>query len=150
MKLSDTQCSLLQAAAKHPQKLLTDFPANLKGGALIKVLTALGNAGLVARPANASEGSMQLVITPAGLEAIGFEPQQPPKLREGTKQSTLIELLKRPEGVSLTEMVQATGWQQHTIRGAMAGALKKKLGLNIVSDKTDGQERKYRITTTTV
>ena len=150
MKLSDTQRSLLQAAAKHPQKLLTDFPANLKGGALIKVLTALGNAGLVARPANASEGSMQLVITPAGLEAIGFEPQQPPKQREGTKQSTLIELLKRPEGVSLAEMVQATGWQQHTIRGAMAGALKKKLGLNIVSDKTDGQVRKYRITTTTV
>jgi hypothetical protein len=42
-------------------------------------------------------------------------------------------------------MVQATGWQQHTIRGAMAGSLKKKLGLNIVSEKTDGQERKYRI-----
>ena len=43
MKLSDTQRNLLQAAAKHPQKLLADFPANLKGGALIKVLTALGN-----------------------------------------------------------------------------------------------------------
>lgn len=67
-----------------------------------------------------------------------------------TKQATLIELLKRPDGASLSEMVQATGWQQHTVRGAMAGALKKKLGLNIVSDKTNGQERKYRITTTTV
>ena len=67
-----------------------------------------------------------------------------------TKQATLIELLKRPEGVSLAEMVQATGWQQHTVRGAMAGALKRKLGLNIVSDKTDGQERKYRITTETI
>lgn len=150
MKLTDTQRSLLEAAAKHPQKLLTDFPANLKGGALIKVLNALGNAGLAARYANAPEGSMQLVITPEGLQAIGLEPQQPPKQREGTKQATLIELLKRPEGVSLAEMVQATGWQQHTVRGAMAGALKKKLGLNIVSDKTDGQDRKYRITTETV
>lgn len=49
------------------------------------------------------------------------------------------------EGASLAELVQATAWQQHTVRGAMAGALKKKLGLNIVSEKTDGQERKYRI-----
>ena len=150
MKLTDTQRSLLEAAAKHPQQMLTDFPANLKGGALIKVLTALGNAGLVARYTNAPEGSMQLVITPEGLTAIGSTPGHTPKQREGTKQATLIELLKRPEGVSLAEMVQATGWQQHTVRGAIAGALKKKLGLTIVSDKTDGQERKYRITTTTV
>jgi hypothetical protein len=150
MKLTDTQRNLLEAAAKHPQQMLTDFPANLKGGALIKVLTALGNAGLVARYANAPEGSMQLVITPEGLTAIGSTPGHTPKQREGTKQATLIELLKRPEGVSLAEMVQATGWQQHTVRGAMAGALKKKLGLTIVSDKTDGQERKYRITTITV
>ena len=113
MKLTDTQRSLLEAAAKHPQQMLTDFPANLKGGALIKVLTALGNAGLVARYAHAPEGSMQLVITPEGLTAIGSTPGHTPKQREGTKQATLIELLKRPEGVSLAEMVQATGWQAH-------------------------------------
>ena len=145
MKLTDTQRSLLEAAAKHPQKLLTDFPANLKGGALIKVLTALGNAGLIAPHNKTSEGNTQFVISTAGLEAIGLAPQQPPKQRDGTKQANLIELLKRPDGASLAEMVQATGWLQHTVRGAMAGALKKKLGLNIVSDKTDGQERKYRI-----
>ncbi len=113
MKLTDTQRSLLEAAAKHPQKLLTDFPANLKGGALIKVLTALGNAGLIAPHNKTPEGNTQFVISTAGLEAIGLTPQQPPKQREGTKQATLIELLKRPEGVSLAEMVQATGWQQH-------------------------------------
>jgi len=113
MKLTDTQRSLLEAAARHPQKLLTDFPANLKGGALIKVLTALGNAGLIAPHNKTPEGNTQFVISTAGLEAIGLTPQQPPKQREGTKQATLIELLKRPEGVSLAEMVQATGWQQH-------------------------------------
>lgn len=56
----------------------------------------------------------------------------------------VLDLLDQPDGL------MATGWQQHTVRGAMAGALKKKLGLNIVSDKTDGQDRKYRITTETV
>ena len=62
----------------------------------------------------------------------------------------MIELLKRPDGATLNQLVEVTGWQAHTVRGAMAGALKKKLGLNIESEKTDGQERKYRITTTTV
>ena len=113
MKLTDTQRSLLEAAAKHPQKLLANFPANLKGGALIKVLTALGNAELIAPHSKSPEGSTQFAITTTGLEAIGCSPEQPPKQREGTKQATLIELLKRPEGVSLAEMVQATGWQQH-------------------------------------
>lgn len=150
MKLTDTQRSLLEAAAKHPQQMLTDFPANLKGGALIKVLTALGNAGLVARYANAPEGSMQLVITPEGLTAIGSTPGHTPKQREGTKQATLIELLSRAEGATLPQMTEATGWQVHTVRGAMAGALKKKLGLEITSEKQTGTDRVYRITTTTV
>ncbi len=145
MKLTDSQRALLEAAAKHPQKLLCDFPANLKGGALIKVLTALGNANLISPHSQTAEGKTQFMITAAGREAIGEKIETQSKQREGTKQSTLIELLKRPEGASLAEMVAATDWQQHTVRGAMAGALKKKMGLNIVSQKTDGQERKYRI-----
>ena len=48
MKLSDSQTILLKAASVHPKRLLTDFPPKLKGGALIKVLTSLGNAGLIA------------------------------------------------------------------------------------------------------
>jgi hypothetical protein len=145
MKLTDTQRKLLEAAAKHPKKLLTDFPATLKGGALNKVLTALSNASLIGSFKNPADDTTQYSITYRGLEAIGDAPAAPPKQRDGTKQAKLIELLNRPEGASIAEMIEATGWQQHTIRGAMAGALKKKLGLNIVSEKTDGQERKYRI-----
>ncbi len=125
--------------------MLTNFPATLKGGALIKVLTALGNAELIAPYNKTNEGSTQFAITAAGLEAIGVAPETPPKQRGGTKQTKLIELLKQPEGASLVEMTEATGWQPHTIRGAMAGALKKKLGLNIVSEKSNAQQRKYRI-----
>jgi hypothetical protein len=54
-------------------------------------------------------------------------------------------MLRRPEGVSLNEIVTATGWQAHTVRGAIAGALKKKLGLTINSEKVDGRGRVYRI-----
>ena len=150
MKLTDTQRNLLEAAAKHPQKMLTDFPANLKGGALIKVLTALGNSQLIEPHNNTSEGPPQFLITAAGLQAIGSAPATLAKQREGTKQAALIALLKRPEGATLPQMVEATQWQVHTLRGAMAGALKKKLGLEITSEKQTGTDRVYRITTTTV
>ena len=57
----------------------------------------------------------------------------------------LIEMLKRPEGATIQQVVDATGWLPHTVRGAIAGALKKKLGLNVVSKKIDGLGRVYRI-----
>jgi hypothetical protein len=63
-----------------------------------------------------------------------------------TKQQIMIDLLRRPEGASIEEITAATGWQSHTVRGAMSGALKKKLGLEITSKKLDGQPRRYEIT----
>ena len=55
-------------------------------------------------------------------------------------------MLKRPDGVTIDEVVKALKWQPHTVRGAMAGALKKKLGLKIESEKTEERGRFYRIT----
>ncbi len=66
------------------------------------------------------------------------------KQREGTKQALLIGLLRRPEGATIAEIVSATGWQPHTVRGAFAGALKKRLGLDVTSGKINGQ-RVYRL-----
>ncbi|TPQ51020.1 hypothetical protein C2U72_10470 [Prosthecomicrobium hirschii] len=67
------------------------------------------------------------------------------KAREGTKQAALIAMLRRPDGATIAEIIEATGWQSHTVRGALAGALKKKLGLDVVSAKEDGRGRVYRI-----
>lgn len=64
--------------------------------------------------------------------------------RADSKQAKLIEMLRRAEGATLAQLVKALGWQAHTVRGAMAGALKKKLGLTIVSEKSD-DARVYRI-----
>lgn len=147
MKLTDTQRALLEAAAQHPQKKLTNFPDNLKGGARIKVLTAMRNAQLI--EASASDPEVY-VATATGLQEIGITTQPSRTTREGTKQAVLIELLRRAEGATLPQMTEATGWQIHTVRGAMAGALKKKLGLEITSEKQTGTDRVYRITTTNV
>lgn len=62
--------------------------------------------------------------------------------RPKTRLEQLQALLVRDGGASIAEMVEATGWQQHSVRGAMAGALKKR-GLSITSDKIDGT-RRYR------
>jgi hypothetical protein len=68
-----------------------------------------------------------------------------PTARAQTKQARLTEMLKRPEGTTIEEVVKALKWQSHTVRGAMAGALKKKLGMKIESEKTEGRGRVYRI-----
>ena len=57
----------------------------------------------------------------------------------------MIEMLKRPEGATVEQIAEAMGWARHTVRGAMAGALKKKLGLTITSEKTEGGSRVYRV-----
>ncbi len=64
-----------------------------------------------------------------------------------TKHAQLISLLGRPEGASIEEMMQATNWQQHSVRGFLAGTVKKKLGLPLTSCKSDGETRRYRIMT---
>jgi hypothetical protein len=117
-----------------------------------------------------------LVATDAGLAAIGIEPEDAntapvgatdapteepapdtptgaeiaPKTRtprEGTKQATLIAMLRAPDGATIEEIMAATGWQSHTVRGAMAGALKKKLGLEVTSEKVENRARIYKLPT---
>jgi hypothetical protein len=68
--------------------------------------------------------------------AAGSAPAEKPTPRAGTKQAQMIELLKRPEGATVEQIAKATGWQHHTIRGAIAGALKRKLGLNVEATRT--------------
>ena len=66
------------------------------------------------------------------------------RTRENSKQAQVIAMLKRPEGTTIAQICEATGWQAHTVRGTFAGAFKKKLGMTIESDKVQGGERVYR------
>jgi Protein of unknown function (DUF3489) len=113
-----------------------------------------------------------LIATEAGLEAIGIEPvvasavasarKAKPKpeptqspdaantaipvaIRAGTKQAQIIAMLQRSEGATIAEMVEATGWQAHTVRGSISGAIKKKLGLQIAAEKVESRGTVYRI-----
>ncbi len=67
------------------------------------------------------------------------------QVRRGTKQAILIELLKRPKGATIGQMTTKTGWQAHSVRGAISGTLKKKLGLTVTSETIKDRGRVYRI-----
>ena len=144
--------------------------AMLAKGLLQEVDANLRQGDLLWRDTGDGHGTT-LIATDAGLAAIGITPQEPhsapvpplhapgatvtaseakpaPKARtprEGTKQSTLIAMLRSETGATIKEITTATGWQAHTVRGAMAGALKKKLGLEVTSEKVKGRGRVYRL-----
>jgi hypothetical protein len=171
-KLTDTQRVILSAASQRTDRLALPLPKSLKGGAAHKVVNALIDKGFlkevkanrklndpVWRDSDEGHG-LSLIITEAGFAAIGIEvepqqtrtpkPEPKPapterKTREGTKQALVIEMLRRPEGASIAEIVEAVEWQPHTVRGALAGALKKKLGLVIISERNDVRGRWYKI-----
>lgn len=87
-------------------------------------------------------------LAPGATVATGGEPGAPgaPKkarsskeaaAREGTKKAQIIELLRRPEGATLQQLVEATGWQAHSVRGFLSGTLAKKMGHKITRAKRD-------------
>jgi hypothetical protein len=65
--------------------------------------------------------------------------------RRGTKTAKILDLLKRPGGVTLKELIKATGWQAHSVRGFLSGAIGKKMGICVESSKQPDGERSYHI-----
>ncbi len=87
--------------------------------------------------------SKKLCADAAEQSQSGLQPKS--KTRQNSKTNTLIALLKRKQGVSIPEMMHATGWQSHSIRGFMAGTLKKKFGHTASSTKSKFGERRYHV-----
>lgn len=152
-KLTDTQTAVLEAAADEPSGRIAWFPEAVKGGARAKVLQ-----GLVTRCLAKAVGDGHR-LTAAGYAAIGrtrpearktvprgpeaAEGRAPRRTRDNTKQAATLALLGRPTGTTIAELVEATGWKQHSVRGALVN-LAKHLGITIGSEKTNGV-RIYRI-----
>ena len=65
--------------------------------------------------------------------------------RDGSKAATILELLKRPGGATAAELQKATGWQPRSVRGFLSGAIRKKMGLEVISAKGEDGERSYSI-----
>ena len=156
LKLSPAQRLLLRTAARRPDERVIP-PDTLRGGARVKVLTSLLQRGWI-EPADDGH-----VMTDPGYAAIGQQRPVPPDdvqpmdatddfqllegipVRPGTKLAALVMALRRPQGATSLQLMLATGWQPHTVRGAISGMLRKKLGLNVVLAHNDSGERVYRV-----
>ncbi len=169
IKLTESQTTILTQAAYRPDGDIEPLPPTLRGGARAKVIGGLTARGLIV------EQDDKHVLTDDGYAAIGrcrpaHDPEptesaaleadvaaaeatwqgtaneaKPPRTRENSKQARVVAMLKRAEGATIPQVMAATGWQAHTVRGTFAGAFKKKLGLNLISEKVQGGERVYRI-----
>ena len=65
--------------------------------------------------------------------------------RDGSKTAKVLDLLKRPEGAGMKELMKSTGWQPHSVRGFLSGTIRKKMGMTVTSTKTEDGERTYSI-----
>lgn len=167
-KLSPTQSDLLTTVAAHddgaidtPDGAKAAVAALIKRGYLISiprtdgpsrlVITEAGRAAVAPplvpdAPSPGPKGPIHeepLVVAAARQLAMAGAAPEAPAAPKG-KVGALVTLLRRPEGATIADMMQATGWQAHSVRGAMSGGIKKGLGLSVTSDKTDGH-RAYRI-----
>ena len=71
--------------------------------------------------------------------------QRAPRARQGSKTAKVLDLLKRSGGATGKELMKATGWQAHSVRGFLSGVLSKKMGLTVRSTKGEGEERRYSV-----
>ena len=167
IQLSDAQAVILSTACAREDGMVFPVTASLKGGAVGNVCKSLLKRGLIEEvPASDhntvwrhDEDAVPLTLRATALAhaslGITHDPErtqpateaapQPTHRRRGTKQEALIAMLRTEGGATIDEIVAALEWQPHTARGAMSGALKKKLGLIITSEKVEGRGRAYKI-----
>ncbi len=153
-QLTPAQHAILDHAHRHTEGKIEWFPDNIKGGARQKVIDGLFKRALIT-----SEGKAWFLAA-EGYDALGVPRKAPlnfqdldtvieaaqqskPRTRDNSKQAQVIAMLKRPEGATIAQICEATGWMPHTVRGTFAGALKKKLDLQITSTKEAGADRIY-------
>lgn len=167
IKLTDTQTAILNSAAGHPDGNIEPLPSNLRGGARTKVIEGLFARGLIV------DANGHHRLTDAGYTTVGK--QRPASndvakrdaadalakrdpthalqelevtsrtIRPGTKLAAIIDAMRHPSGATIAQMMADTGWQAHSVRGAISGMLRKRLGLNVVLERNDSGERVYRV-----
>jgi len=167
IQLTDTQSVILSAACARDDGAVFPVTTSLKGGAVGNVCKSLLKKELIEEVAatdlntvwrhDEDRGPLTLRTTPLAYTALGItdDPEEqygepatapePPRRRTGTKQEAVIAMLRADGGATIDEITAATNWASHTARGFLSGALKKKLGMTITSEKIEGRGRVYTL-----
>ena len=167
-KLTDTQTTILKAAAARPDGNIEPLPPNVRGGARAKVIEGLLTRCLII------DADGRHLLTDAGYAAVGKQrpvpkgvqkmdapdaltkrdpidviqklESMPPTIRSGTKLAAIIDAMRNPDGATIAQMMADTGWQAHSVRGAISGMVRKRLGYEVITEKGADGQRAYRIT----
>lgn len=164
VSLTPAQRAILGQAVGHPEGRIDWFPPTINGGARLKVLAGLAKRGLAGQvrkrwvvtaagraalddkgAPGAADPAMEAAVASAEASFAANDVPRAPRTRENSKQAEVLRMLRRPEGATISQICESTGWQAHTVRGTFAGAFKKKLGLVLTSEKVTGAERVYRV-----
>lgn len=157
INLTDHQRKILTAASQHPHGRAWPFPFAMNRGGITMLLNSLTKRGLIEEidaegdePFWGSRSRDQRItfrITDAGRAAIGadVQPAAEPNTRADSKQAQLLSKLRSPDGASIAELAAALNWQPHSVRGFIAGVVKKKLGLLVLTAKIYGRGTVYRL-----
>jgi hypothetical protein len=100
---------------------------------------------LAARKADVGKPRAHAASSPTKLAPKATRGKKTVPARRSSKTAQILELLKRPGGVTLKELIKATGWQPHSVRGFLSGTVGKKMGTPVNSSKKGDSERTYRI-----
>ena len=162
ISLTPVQHAILAYAINNTGGRIEWFPPNIKGGAQQKGLKAMSDRHLIrfvdpgwqvdaagydalGLPCPTSDSASIEEPSPKHESAVILKNKPTPRTRDNSKQAAVIALLSRPEGATLAQITEATQWQLHTTRGFLAGAVKKRLGLQLTSEKPEGGVRIYRV-----
>jgi hypothetical protein len=168
IQLSDAQAVILSSACAREDGMVFPIIASLKGGAVGNVCKSLLKHGLFEEVRatdrdtvwrhDEARGPITLRATPLAFATLGITDdaaQQPgapaettpaPSRRHsGTRQEAVIAMLRAEGGATIAEIMAATNWASHTTRGFLSGALRKRLGLAVTSEKIEGRGRVYRL-----
>ena len=145
-KLSSAQAILLRRIGEAGDQSFEIAPRARSSAAILASYDLLEGGGDLWRITDAGRAAIGL---PSGSPSAGDEnvpdaPAGPNAPRVGTKAALVVEMLGRPEGVTVAQLSEATAWLPHSVRGFLAGALKKKHGFGLASEPTDGG-RIYRL-----
>ena len=139
--LSSTQARILHETAVNNNGIIKLNELKQKGNARNLIIKSLITKAMI----EPIDKDGQYLMTESGYTAIGIERVKVAIPKKLSKQAIIIDLLKRSEGATNAQMMIATNWLPHSIRGFLSATVRKKLGLNVTSEKNATGERVYHI-----
>lgn len=143
--MSNTQKAVESAAPVSEGKGKPKSPRRTGGNLPSKEVASKKMKTALLTPSDGHEQPVEAAFANASAVNAALASETPAASPKSTKQEQVLTMLSQAGGVTIEEVMKATGWQQHSVRGFFAGTVRKKLGFELMSDKPEGEERRYAI-----